>query len=286
MGGKVWAVSKVGTGSTFTAVLPLLPVHENLPTAPVVEPITDLRRLGSDASTKREISTRIRKDGYTEQPGSYINHNTRGTKTRSGSMMGDWKRSMSNAQVKEESEEDIEDDQQFQRQRKGPHIFEKKDNPWQPASQESSKGAEEMPVATSENSIQGDAERGHLVDSNMSPRTNSIGRPVQHQMDSSPLEKVTVLIADSSSVCRQIFKQLFKLFGAEFEIFEAFDGEQALAMSATIPFGIIFMDVDLPRMNGMDAAIAMREMEVKSVIIAATANYSPTELAAVMRQYG
>ena len=45
---------------------------------------------------------------------------------------------------------------------------------------------------------------------------------------------------------------------SEFELFEAADGEQALEMARRTRPRIIFLDVDMPRMDGLDACRAIR----------------------------
>ena len=86
-----------------------------------------------------------------------------------------------------------------------------------------------------------------------------------------------VLLAEDNEINREIAVELIGMFGAEVDCAE--DGRQALEMfSASVPgyYGLIFMDLQMPVMDGLASAMAIRELprtdSATVPIIAMTAN--------------
>ena len=52
----------------------------------------------------------------------------------------------------------------------------------------------------------------------------------------------------------------------------AVNGIEAIELGITSEFDLIFMDMQLPEMNGLEATIKLRESGIKTPIIALTAN--------------
>ena len=67
-----------------------------------------------------------------------------------------------------------------------------------------------------------------------------------------------VLIVDDDRTNRVVATKLCQLFGSTVETTDT--GEQAVCLCATGAFDLVLMDIRMPRMNGIDAAIAIRAL--------------------------
>ena len=86
-----------------------------------------------------------------------------------------------------------------------------------------------------------------------------------------------VLLVDDMEINREIAVAILELYG--FEVVQAVDGQDALTKVVTHPagyFDLVFMDIQMPRLNGYEAAMAIRNISDKQKaavpIIAMTAN--------------
>ncbi|PVE42073.1 ATP-binding protein [Limnohabitans planktonicus] len=85
----------------------------------------------------------------------------------------------------------------------------------------------------------------------------------------------SVLIAEDNDVNREILVTMLKTAGCS--VLQAHNGLEAVQMSATMPYDIILMDVQMPEMDGITAAKTIRAREValgtvRKPILALTAN--------------
>ena len=82
----------------------------------------------------------------------------------------------------------------------------------------------------------------------------------------------SVLVADDDPVSREVAAALLRR--AELEVHLAADGEEAVAQAARQRFALVLMDMQMPRLNGLDAARRLREGGLNShtPIVALTAN--------------
>ena len=73
-------------------------------------------------------------------------------------------------------------------------------------------------------------------------------------------KKMKMLIVDDDSLCRTILNEVCKEYG---ECFSAISGTEALEYitQMVIPFKVIFLDIMMPEMNGIETLIAIREKE-------------------------
>ena len=103
--------------------------------------------------------------------------------------------------------------------------------------------------------------------------------------DSEPLvqmpsgAKVHVLIADDNDTNRKVLAAMCDLFDCS--SFLAKDGVEAVEAFFTMPFDVILMDIDMPRMDGIEATRTIRagwEPGRTIPIIAVTASVSPSDL--------
>lgn len=82
---------------------------------------------------------------------------------------------------------------------------------------------------------------------------------------------IKILVAEDHPVNREILVQFLKKFGAT--IFQAENGMQALNLISKNPeIQIIFMDIQMPVMNGTEATRILRQKKYTGIIIACTAN--------------
>ena len=81
-----------------------------------------------------------------------------------------------------------------------------------------------------------------------------------------------VLLVEDDPINRDVFRELLKHAGLEVD--EAHDGEQAVAMAGQRPYALVLMDVQMPRMNGLEATRALRAdpRHAALPIVAVTAN--------------
>ncbi|MBP5446491.1 MAG: response regulator [Treponema sp.] len=84
---------------------------------------------------------------------------------------------------------------------------------------------------------------------------------------------VLVLVAEDHPVNRKLIVAFLKKMGAK--IFEADDGLKAVQLAKENPkIDIVFMDLQMPEMNGLDATKALRKNGYSGVIVACTANHT------------
>lgn len=85
------------------------------------------------------------------------------------------------------------------------------------------------------------------------------------------IKGIKILVAEDHPVNREILVQFLKKFGAT--IFQAENGMQALNLISKNPeIQIIFMDIQMPVMNGTEATRILRQKKYTGIIIACTAN--------------
>jgi signal transduction histidine kinase/DNA-binding response OmpR family regulator len=92
-----------------------------------------------------------------------------------------------------------------------------------------------------------------------------------------PERGLRILVVEDMAVNQKVAKGMLRSLGHLVDIAE--DGEAALAKVKSRPYDLIFMDMQMPRMNGLEATAAIRALESgKSVpIIAMTANVFATD---------
>jgi two-component system, LytTR family, response regulator LytT len=84
-------------------------------------------------------------------------------------------------------------------------------------------------------------------------------------------KKITIVIADDERYNRDELKHLLQSFPVLQVIGEAETGEAAIMKSIQLQPDVIFLDVEMPKMNGMQAAKSLMELKKVPIIIFATA---------------
>ncbi len=79
-----------------------------------------------------------------------------------------------------------------------------------------------------------------------------------------------ILVVEDHEVNQQLFQTILEKLGHR--VFLAGDGLQAVETAEQAEFDLIFMDIQMPNMNGYDATRKLREMGVQTPIIAVTAS--------------
>lgn len=73
---------------------------------------------------------------------------------------------------------------------------------------------------------------------------------------------IRVVVVDDSSLMRQVVKKVIRQTGLDVEeILEANDGREALDIVVKTPVGLILSDINMPRMDGLQMLMQLRQME-------------------------
>jgi len=72
---------------------------------------------------------------------------------------------------------------------------------------------------------------------------------------------LNILLAEDDSILRQLFKTYWLRKEPYVNVFTAEDGLQAVDMFKKQRFSIVFLDIDMPFKNGLDAVREMRAFE-------------------------
>ncbi len=96
--------------------------------------------------------------------------------------------------------------------------------------------------------------------------------PEPEQADTKPYR---ILVAEDHEVNQQLFRTILEKNGYGVSLVP--DGRQAVEAVQARNFDLVFMDLQMPNMNGLEAAAAIRELGVEIPIIAVTANALPEE---------
>ena len=90
-------------------------------------------------------------------------------------------------------------------------------------------------------------------------------------------EEVRVLFVEDDPSVAQMYKLKLELDG--YQVTVASDGEQALEMATSNPPDIVFLDIRLPKMDGLAVLEKLRETEnTQQVPVVILSNYSEREL--------
>lgn len=101
---------------------------------------------------------------------------------------------------------------------------------------------------------------------------------IEHLSDDGLLNRPHILIVDDNATNRVVAQALCEMFGCTSET--AQDGIEAVEAVQERPFDLILMDIKMPRMDGVQATLAIRALEgpVGAIpIVALTANADPED---------
>lgn len=86
------------------------------------------------------------------------------------------------------------------------------------------------------------------------------------------MEKATILVADDSQLFQELFHDLFVQKG--YDIVQAFDGEEALALFNSKRPEVVMLDVMMPRFNGMEVLKHIKTTSPDTLVVMMTAHGS------------
>jgi DNA-binding response OmpR family regulator len=90
------------------------------------------------------------------------------------------------------------------------------------------------------------------------------------------MNHISILVVDDDAVIRLAFSRIFK--GAGYDVRTAESAEEALELMAKAPAAILFLDLNLPVMNGVDLCRKVHQDWPCSITIAVTGCSSIFEL--------
>ena len=91
-----------------------------------------------------------------------------------------------------------------------------------------------------------------------------------------------ILIAEDEEKLRDLFAQFLKAKG--YQVVEARDGQEALALATRQPFDLIMMDVKMPRMDGLSALQQIRTISPAAGVILITGYRVTPELEEALQE--
>ncbi|KAA0680755.1 response regulator [Roseomonas genomospecies 6] len=81
-----------------------------------------------------------------------------------------------------------------------------------------------------------------------------------------------ILLVDDSKLARMALRALLNDLGMETDVIEAADAEAALELTERIAFDMVFMDYNMPGLDGLSAAAVIRARQPNMAIALVTAN--------------
>jgi DNA-binding NarL/FixJ family response regulator len=96
---------------------------------------------------------------------------------------------------------------------------------------------------------------------------------------------ITVLLVDDYPAIRHLLREVLERHSGIEVIAEASTGEEAVALAGTLKPTVVLIDIQLPRMTGLEATTVIKRQSPSTTVIGLTAGASDsTEMA--MRQAG
>lgn len=80
------------------------------------------------------------------------------------------------------------------------------------------------------------------------------------------------LIVDDSRMSRMLLKGLVDQFHPDWTVLQAASGDEAIKLAQETPVDLVSMDYNMQGMNGLDAAIALRDIHPQARIVLLSAN--------------
>lgn len=81
---------------------------------------------------------------------------------------------------------------------------------------------------------------------------------------------INIMIVDDHSMIREGLKQLLELDGDMRVVEEASDGVECLEKIGTAKPDVLLLDINMPRMNGLEVLAKLKEMKIKTKVLVLT----------------
>lgn len=96
-------------------------------------------------------------------------------------------------------------------------------------------------------------------------------------LDLEVIKNLRILVAEDNDINQRLMQRLFNKIGIDADL--ANDGQEALEMAISNNYDIIFMDIQMPRLDGLTATEQIKEVlkDKAPVVIALTANVLPED---------
>ncbi len=125
---------------------------------------------------------------------------------------------------------------------------------------------------------------GNLTSLNLTTNLfENVQNPAEHTVIevTTNLKNKNVLIVEDSEDNQEIFKYFLKSAGATSDVID--NGEDAVQKADHSMYDLILMDIQLPKMDGLEATRRIRSLGYKKPIIALTAHSSPEEKSSCLK---
>src|SRR5919108_4116238 len=107
---------------------------------------------------------------------------------------------------------------------------------------------------------------------------NDVGRmtsgtragPKDHAMNTNQTPRISVLVADDDNATRMVLRTLLQNAGCEV-IGEAASGQQAVQKCSALKPDVVFLDIDMPPLNGFEAMREIRAAQPQTGIVMVSA---------------
>ena len=83
-------------------------------------------------------------------------------------------------------------------------------------------------------------------------------------------KKLTAMVVEDESVANELLSSTFKNFFAD--VYSAFNGKEALEMYAKTTPDVVFVDIVMPEMDGIELSRKLRELNPNQIIIVISAS--------------
>jgi CheY-like chemotaxis protein len=101
--------------------------------------------------------------------------------------------------------------------------------------------------------------------------------PVSAEREAQVVVGMRVLVVDDNAVNRAVLDRMLRRL--ECDVTVAADGEAGVAAARAAPFDLVLMDVQMPGIDGLEAARRLRAAGVRTPIVALTASTAESDRA-------
>ena len=97
------------------------------------------------------------------------------------------------------------------------------------------------------------------------------------------LPPIRVLIADDDPRFRQVIRSLLDAEDDMDVVAEASDGEEAIALTSEHAPNVVLMDIRMPKLSGLDAALVLDDIHPSAKVVMLTISDDPSDLFEAIR---